>query len=136
MHSETADFYYAWLRLALKDRYSEFKPLYSPSTQEIVVNPKAGKTEEEYVTALTRVFKNCYDPLKDNGILAFTYHHAAESTWAVVLKAVLEGGFYIVDYSGERKARCPDFEIELASIFGADRIDYQDGRIYSPPNIP
>jgi len=96
MYSELAAFFYVWLRLGLKDQYNEFKPLYPPREQEIVVFKKIGKTEEAYINALTNVFRESRRVLTDDGLLVFTYHHTSPETWATILKAVLDSGFYIV----------------------------------------
>ena len=37
-YAELADFFYVWLRLALKDNYAHFAPEYTPKVEEIVEN--------------------------------------------------------------------------------------------------
>jgi adenine-specific DNA methylase len=95
MYSELADFYYIWLRLALKDVYECFKPEYSPRTEEIVVNSALWKNEETFINGLTKVFQECHRILKNDGLLAFTFHHKKDEAWASVLEAVTKAGFYI-----------------------------------------
>jgi adenine-specific DNA methylase len=95
MYSELSDFYYVWLRLALKDIYEYFKPEYSPRTEEIVVNPVLRKNEEKFINGLTKVFQECHRILKNDGLLAFTFHHKKDKAWASVLEAVTKAGFYI-----------------------------------------
>ncbi len=96
MYSELANFYYVWLRLGLKDLYEEFKPLYTPKEQEIIVYEKVGKTEDTYIGSLSNVFSESRRVLKDGGLLVFTYHHTSNETWAAILEAVLRAGFYVV----------------------------------------
>jgi len=96
MYGELADFYYIWLRLALKDNYEEFKPRYISKSAEIVVNPRAKKTHEDYIRMLSNVFEECKRVLKDDGLMVLTYHHKKPETWAAILEAILKPGFYIV----------------------------------------
>jgi adenine-specific DNA methylase len=95
MYSELADFYYIWLHLALKDFYECFKPEYSPRTDEIVVNSALRKNEESFINGLTKVFQECHRILKNDGLMAFTFHHKKDEAWASVLEAVTKAGFYI-----------------------------------------
>ncbi len=97
MYAELSDFFYVWLRLGLKDRYPEaFGPPYAPKGREIVVNKKQGKGEQFFLSGLTRVFRECSRVLKDDGIMAFTFHHAEADAWADVLQALLDASFYVV----------------------------------------
>ncbi|MGI0016066.1 MAG: DNA methyltransferase, partial [Nitrososphaera sp.] len=79
-YSELADFFYVWLRLALKDRYPWFEPELSNRANEIVKNDKLGKTMGFFNQGLRRVFVECHRILKDDGLLVFTFHH--NKTWA------------------------------------------------------
>lgn len=96
MYAELADFFYVWLRLGLKDYYDTFRPLYISKSAEIIVNPRAGKEHEDYIKLLSNVFEECHRVLKDDGIMALTYHHKKPETWAAILEAILKPGFYIV----------------------------------------
>src|SRR5258708_31600943 len=42
-----------------------------------------------------QVFRESNRILKDDGILAFTFHHAEDSAWQALLDAVLEAGFHV-----------------------------------------
>ena len=94
-YSELADFFYVWLRLALKDRYPHFAPELTPKISEIVENPNQGKDTEFFLEGLARVFEECRRVLKDEGALIFTFHHREPEAWGTVLGAVLEAGFYV-----------------------------------------
>ena len=96
MYSELADFYYVWLRIALKEKYPFFEPEYCPRTGEIIVNEIQNKGQEVFLQGLTHVFTECKRILKDEGLMVFTFHHKKEEAWAAVLKAVLDSGFNIV----------------------------------------
>ncbi len=94
-YGELSDFFYVWLRLALKGQYQEFSPPCVDRKCEIVRNPKQGKTGTFYRDGLAKVFRECNRVLKKDGLLIFTFHHKSTRAWATVLSAVLEGGFYI-----------------------------------------
>lgn len=95
MYSELSDFFYVWLRLALKDRYPEFKSELTPKEEEIVKAPGRGKDSKSYLEGMNRVFRECHRVLKDDGLLVFTFHHKDDEAWAIVLQALLDAGFYI-----------------------------------------
>lgn len=95
-YSELADFFYAWLRLALKGRYPEFLEPTSRRAEEAIVNSVQGKDAAFYSDVLTRVFKEANRVLKDEGVLVFTFHHANEKAWASVADAIVASGFKCV----------------------------------------
>jgi putative DNA methylase len=94
-YSELADFFYVWLRMALKDRYPEFAPELTPKAAEVVANPERGRNADSYLGGLAAVFRECNRVLKDDGRLAFTFHHKEATAWASVLQAVLDAGFSV-----------------------------------------
>lgn len=96
MYAELADFFYVWLRLALKDDYACFDPEYSPKAREIVKNEAQGKNDEFFFKGLTRVFSECKRVLKDDGLMVFTFHHREPWAWASVLEGLVESGFRVV----------------------------------------
>lgn len=95
MYSELADFFYVWLREALKDDYEYFNAKLTPKRAEIIQNPAQGKDEDDFSEGLTRVFSEVRKKLKDDGIMVFTFHHAETKTWNAVLKSLFNSGFYI-----------------------------------------
>jgi putative DNA methylase len=100
MYAELSDFFYVWLRLALKDDYPEFSTPLVPKAREIVVNEKAKvdggvKDDAFFRQGLLRCFRECCRVLKDVGLLVFTFHHEAPRAWAAVLDAVLQARFDI-----------------------------------------
>jgi len=95
MYAELADFFYVWLRLALKDRYPAFEADYSPKAREIVKNDAQDKDEAFFFRGLTRVFRECNRVLKDDGLFVFTFHHKETWAWKSVLQAIVDAGFYV-----------------------------------------
>ena len=94
-YSELADFFYVWLRLALKDSYPWFEPDLSSRPNEIVKNDKLGKTVDFFRESLRRVFVECHRVLKDDGLLVFTFHHNKLWAWEAIAQLLLDAGFYI-----------------------------------------
>ncbi|WP_263020922.1 DUF1156 domain-containing protein [Natronobiforma cellulositropha] len=101
MYSETADFYYVWLKQILEDEYEHFTAELTPKASEVVSDPAGEdsvdtyRDEDHFVTGLTNVFDQANQKLKDDGIMAFTFHHKETEGWSTVLKSVLEAGFYV-----------------------------------------
>jgi len=94
-YSELADFFYVWLRLALKDTYPWFIPESCSRPDEIVKNDKLGKTTDLFNQGLGRVFSQCHRVLKDDGLLVFTFHHNKTWAWQGVAQLLLDAGFYV-----------------------------------------
>ena len=94
-YSELADFFYVWLRLALKDRYPEFAEELTPKSAGVVANKEKGKGAEFYLRGLAAVFRESGRVLRDDGLMVFTFHHKDPTAWASVLQAVLDAGFVV-----------------------------------------
>jgi adenine-specific DNA methylase len=95
MYAELSDFFYVWLRLALKERYSHFRAALTPKAEEAVKNDAQGKDEEDFLRMLTDIFRECHRVLKRDGLMAFTFHHKRDEAWSAVLKALLDAEFTI-----------------------------------------
>jgi adenine-specific DNA methylase len=97
-YSELSDFFYVWLRLALKDRYPDyFGSEYTPKSLEVVAN-KAREPEDSdgyYQRLLTQCWREAHRILKPGGMLAFTFHHSEDEPWVAVLESLFEAGFYL-----------------------------------------
>lgn len=97
-YSELADFFYVWIRLALKDKYpAYFSADYTPKTLEAVAN-RAREPEDPdgfYQRLLTQCWREAYRIIKPSGILAFTFHHSADEPWVAVLESLFDAGFYL-----------------------------------------
>ncbi|MEI6303495.1 MAG: DNA methyltransferase [Betaproteobacteria bacterium] len=97
-YSELADFFYVWLRLALKERYSWFIPEYCEKYAEVIENRTRGKSIEDFYAGLSDVFRQTHANLPDQGLLVFTFHHAdqAGTVWEGLLQALCDTGFEII----------------------------------------
>ncbi|TET11619.1 MAG: DUF1156 domain-containing protein [Candidatus Thorarchaeota archaeon] len=96
MYSELSNFFYVWLRIALKDRYDIFEDELVPHEKEVIENRYQGKGKEEFIDGLTRVFTESNRILSKEGIMVFTFHHKRKEAWGALLRTVLDSGFYIV----------------------------------------
>jgi len=97
-YSELADFFYVWLRLALKDKYPRiFGAEYTPKSLEAVAN-RAREPEDPdgfYQRLLTQCWREAHRLLKPSGILAFTFHHSEDEPWVAVLESLFDAGYYL-----------------------------------------
>jgi putative DNA methylase len=96
-YSDLADFFYPWLRLALKKNYEkEFETPFTPKSIEVVAN-KGIEDEPDafYQRLLTQCWSEAHRALKPGGILAFTFHHSADEPWVAVLESLFNAGFYL-----------------------------------------
>ena len=96
MYSELSNFFYVWLRIALKDQYDIFEDELVPHEKEVIENRYQGKGKEEFIDGLTRVFTESNRILSKDGIMVFTFHHKKKEAWGALLRTVLDSGFYIV----------------------------------------
>ncbi len=97
-YSELSDFFYVWLRLALKDKYPDyFRADYTPKSPEAVAN-RAREPEDPdgfYQRLLTQCWREAHRVLKPSGILAFTFHHSEDEPWVAVLESLFDAGYYL-----------------------------------------
>lgn len=95
-YSELSNFFYVWLKLF--NLGNCFEKEYVPMENEAIVNNGMNKTEDEYLKLMTSVFKESWRVLKNSGKLIFTFHHSNPKAWWVILDAVKNSGFYVVNY--------------------------------------
>lgn len=97
-YSELSDFFYVWLRLALKDKYPAiYGAEYTPKSLEAVAN-RAREPEDPdgfYQRLLTQCWREAHRLLKPSGILAFTFHHSEDEPWVAVLESLFDAGYYL-----------------------------------------
>jgi adenine-specific DNA methylase len=108
-YAELSDFFYVWLRLALKESHPNFAPEYTPKAEEIIANPTRGKSIADFFSDLTQSFSRIHGALHENGILVFTFHHtdAEGKIWEGLLQTLCDTDFEIFavyPIHGEREA--------------------------------
>ncbi|MEW6586696.1 MAG: DNA methyltransferase, partial [Nitrospirota bacterium] len=92
-YSDLAAFFRVWLERFLPN---EIDWTYD-ETQSAVATKKNGG-EEQYVTVLSRIFKECGRVLKyESGRMVFTFHHWDPNAWADLTVALRSAGFCLVN---------------------------------------
>jgi len=97
-YSELSDFFYAWLRLPLHDKYpTYFGTESTPKALEAVSNKARHPDDHDvfYQKILTECWIEAARILKPAGILAFTFHHSEDEPWVAVLKSLFDAGFFL-----------------------------------------
>ncbi|MEF8813277.1 MAG: DNA methyltransferase [Halovenus sp.] len=96
-YSELADFFYVWQKQSLEQDFPEiFSRDSVVSDAEAVGNSTREKSLDDYRQLLQNVFESSFDLLKEDGPLAFTFHHKQSKAWGSVLEAIDGAGFRVV----------------------------------------
>ena len=90
-YSELSDFFFAWLSPVLKDRYPWFSRANSSDKGEV-----QHKDPRVFAKQLMSVFSECCRVLKDDGVLAFSFHHSRVEGWAAIYEAITRAGLAVV----------------------------------------
>lgn len=90
-YSELSDFFFAWLAPVLKDRYPWFNKADSSDAGEV-----QQKDPRAFASQLSHVFAESRRVLKDDGVLAFSFHHSRAEGWAAIYEAVANAGLFVV----------------------------------------
>lgn len=90
-YSELSDFFFAWLSPVLKEHYSWFAKSNSSDSGEV-----QHRDPRVFASQLASVFKESHRVLKDDGTLAFSFHHSKEDGWAGIYEAITRAGFKVV----------------------------------------
>lgn len=117
MYGECSDYFYVWLKRALRDSWPEYtaQPL-SDKEAEAVANPAlfrdvathAGRgrrregsvtaaelADRHYETLLARSFREAHRVLKPDGVLTVMFTHKRVDAWDTLGQALLDSGFAI-----------------------------------------
>lgn len=91
-YSELSDFFYAWLGPVLSKTYPFFKEVTSRREHEVQ------QTDADlFAKLLGRVFKESHRVLKQNGRLAFSFHHSRIEGWIAIANALKQSGFFVAE---------------------------------------
>jgi putative DNA methylase len=104
-YSELSDFFFAWLAPVLKERYPWFNKENSSDAGEV-----QQKDPRVFARKLSYVFAESCRVMKDDGVLAFSFHHSRADGWAAIYEAVAHAGLFIVaahPVHGELRAASP-----------------------------
>jgi adenine-specific DNA methylase len=88
-YSQLADFFHVWQRHILGENGQRK----SNSTRSVLEVQNADVSQ--FTERLTSVWVEAHRVLKDDGMLAFTYHHSRPEGWHSVLQAIMTSGFGI-----------------------------------------
>ncbi|MDQ8755730.1 DNA methyltransferase [Sphingosinicella sp. LHD-64] len=88
-YSELADFFHVWQRHTLGHgpNVSQGSTRSASEVQDSDV--------QAFTTKLGKVFAEAHRVLKDDGLLAFSYHHSRQDGWRSILAAIMEAGFWV-----------------------------------------
>ncbi|MDT3680812.1 MAG: DNA methyltransferase [Burkholderiaceae bacterium] len=90
-YSELSDFFFAWLAPVLSSRYPWMKRADSSDAGEV-----QHKDPRVFARQLSLVFSECRRVLKDDGVLAFSFHHSRAEGWAAIYEAIETAGLAVV----------------------------------------
>ncbi len=90
-YSELSDFFFAWLAPVLKDQYPFFAREDSSADGEV-----QDKNPRTFARNLGLVFAECRRVMKDDGVLAFSFHHSRPEGWAAIYRALADAGLTVV----------------------------------------
>lgn len=88
-YSQLADFFHVWQRHILGND-GLYRAVTTRSEAEV-----QHSDVDTFTTRLGGVWREAHRVLKDEGLLAFTYHHSRADGWRSVLQALMESGFGI-----------------------------------------
>jgi putative DNA methylase len=90
-YSELSDFFFAWLSPVLRDRYSWMDRENSSEKGEV-----QHKDPRVFAHQLATVFTEACRVLKEDGVLAFSFHHSRAEAWAAIYEAINKAGLAVV----------------------------------------
>jgi putative DNA methylase len=90
-YSELSDFFFAWLSPVLRERYQWFAREDSSDKGEV-----QHKDPRVFARQLASVFTEASRVLKDEGVLAFSFHHSRAEGWAAIYEAITKAGLAVV----------------------------------------
>ena len=90
-YSELSDFFFAWLSPVLRHRYPWMAREDSSDQGEV-----QHKDPRVFAHQLASVFTEACRVLKDDGVLAFSFHHSRAEGWAAIYEAISEAGLAVV----------------------------------------
>lgn len=132
-YSELSDFFFAWLKPALRNRYPYFESLTSRRKGEV-----QQKKSSDFSNALCKVFTESKRVLKDQGLLVFSFHHSRLEGWLSIYEAINNAGLHIeavYPVKAEMSVGAPKSAsknpINLDALFVCKKIENWENKGYS-----
>ena len=109
-YSDCMDFFYVWLRRILHGLNSEWTNAFSaPLSPKWNTETEDGeliddldrherdkkKSKSAYENGMAKVFQNCHDVLKDEGLLVIVFAHKNPNAWETLVSAIIRAGFVV-----------------------------------------
>ena len=116
IYSELSDFFFVWQKIVLKEEYPSFDREKTPRSESIVTNPYLDKTAEDFEHEMGEALAVINRALKEDGTLAFTYHHSDEESWGELLESLCENEFEVT-------ATYP-INSDLNKFFGGESVSF------------
>lgn len=136
-YSELSDFFFAWLSPALRETHSSFQREDSSAAGEV-----QDKDPETFARHLGLVFAECCRVLKDEGVLAFSFHHSRPDGWAAIYSALARAGLSVVaahpvhaEMRGSSPKSATRDPISLDAILVCRKKDTAAARSFSVPEV-
>jgi adenine-specific DNA methylase len=95
IYSDLSDYFYVWQKILLKEEYDGFDQEQTPREESIVTNPYLDKTADDFEHEMGEALEVINKALKEDGTLAFTYHHSDEESWGELLESLCENDFEV-----------------------------------------
>jgi putative DNA methylase len=135
-YAEMSDWSYVWLHQILKKHYpDQFGAEITLKSQEIIEDGKH-KDAAFFFENLAEVWKEVYRVLRDEGLLVFTFHHKEGDRWTGLLKALFDGGFYLVAAYPTHSEALNSIVIQATQGITYDIVHVCRKRVGAPEEIP
>ncbi len=92
---EWSDFYYVWLRLALKNEYTFFNPEHVHRIENINFLDRSRAKTNKYFAQLKEILRKCSVALKPEGLALFILPDQRESFWPALTETIFQAGFTV-----------------------------------------
>ncbi|MBN2093186.1 hypothetical protein JW964_26420, partial [candidate division KSB1 bacterium] len=92
---EWSDFYYVWLRLALKNEYTFFNPEHVHRIENINFLDRSRTKTNKYFAQLKEILRKCAAALKPEGLALFILPDQRESFWPALTETIFQAGFTV-----------------------------------------
>lgn len=89
-YSELADFFHAWLRVLAP--YPGYPQTLATTRHRDEVQ---SASPQDFEAGIARVWRECYRVLKNDGLMAFTFHQVRAAAWVSLANALRQEGFVV-----------------------------------------